>query len=363
MIVLLAALVACGKDEAKVEAIRPVLLHTVALGAGLAQDVYSGEVRARHEADLGFRIAGKLVARLVDTGASVKKGQPLARLDPQDVQLNASAAKAQLAAAQADLSFAKAELDRYADLVAKKFVSQAVYDGKLNTHNAAKARLEQAEAQYDVSRNQAAYATLVADQDGVITAVSAEAGQVVAAGQAVLRLAQPREKEVLVNVSENKLAALRAAKSLAVSLWSNPARMYAARVREISPGVDATTRTFAVRVSLPDADDAVALGMTANVLVQGAAAEGVAVLPMTALTESAGAPAVWVFDAASGKVALRAVKVGEYREGAVTVTSGLANGEQVVAAGVHKLVAGQVVKPMAAAAAAAPVAASAAAAK
>jgi multidrug efflux system membrane fusion protein len=348
MLVFLAALTGCGKDEAKIEAIRPVLLHTVAIGAGLAQDVYSGEVRARHEADLGFRIAGKLVARLVDTGAAVKKGQALARLDPQDVQLNAAAAKAQLASAQADLSFAKAELDRYADLAARKFVSQAVYDGKLNAHKAAKARLEQAEAQYDVSRNQAAYATLVADQDGVITAVAAEPGQVVAAGQAVVRLAQPREREVLVNVSENKLAALRAARSLAVSLWSRPEKIYAARIREISPGVDAATRTFAVRVSLPDADDAVALGMTANVLVQGAAADGVAVLPMTALTESAGVPSVWIFDPATGKVALRAVKVGEYREGAVTITSGLANGEQVVSAGVHKLVPGQVVKAMAA---------------
>ncbi len=345
-LVLPALLAACGPGEQKAEVIRPVLLQKVVLGAGLGQDVYSGEVRARHEADLGFRIAGKIVARLVDTGARVKKGQALARLDPQDVQLNAEAAKAALAANRADYGFAKSELDRYADLVEKKFVSQTVYEGKLNAHNAAKAKLEQAQAQYDVSRNQAGYATLLADQDGVITAVSAEAGQVVAAGQAVVRLAQPREKEVVVNVSENKLASLRNAKRLAVSLWSSPEKIHAARVREISPGVDATTRTFTVKISLPDADEGVALGMTANVLVEGASASTVAVLPMTALTESAGAPAVWVFDPASGKVALRAVKVGEYREGAVIVTSGLANGEQVVSAGVHKLIAGQVVKPL-----------------
>jgi RND family efflux transporter MFP subunit len=343
---LLALLAGCGQEEQKAEAIRPVLLQKVVLGAGAGQDVYSGEVRARHEADLGFRIGGKIVARLVDTGATVKKGQPLARLDPQDVQLNADAARAQLAAAQADYGFAKAELERYADLVAKKFVAQTVYDGKLNAHNAAKARLDQAQAQLDVSRNQAAYATLAADQDGVITAVLAEPGQVVTAGQAVVRLAQPREKEVVVNVSENKLAALRAAKTVAVSLWSAPEKIYEARIREISPGVDAATRTFTVKVSLPGADAAVALGMTANLLVQGDAAGRLAVLPMTALTETAGAPAVWVFDPATGKVALRAVKVGEYREGAVTITAGLADGEQVVSAGVHKLVAGQVVRAL-----------------
>jgi len=367
VLALLGALAACGKEEAKPAAIRPVLLHVVTIGAGLGQDVYSGEVRARHEADLGFRIAGKLVARLVDTGATVKKGQPLARLDPQDVQLNAAAAKAQRAAAEADAAFAKSELDRYADLVAKKFVSQTVFDGKLNAYNAARAKFEQAQAQYEVSRNQAAYATLVADQDGVITAVSAEAGQVVAAGQAVMRLAQPREREVLVNVSENKLPTLRAARALAVSLWSVPGKVYAARIREISPGVDAATRTFAVRLSLPDADAAVALGMTANVLVQGAAADGVAVLPMTALTEAAGAPAVWIYQtepgAQQGRVALRAVKVGEYREGAVTITSGLAGGELVVSAGVHKLVAGQVVRPAAVASTAPAAAAPATAAK
>ena len=346
-LLLALVLAACGQGEQKTEAIRPVLLQKVVLGVGQNQDVYAGEVRARHEADLGFRIGGKIIARLVDVGARVKKGQALARLDPQDTQLNADAAKAQLAAAQADASFANAELDRYASLLEKKFISQAQYAAKLNTHNAAKARLDQAQSQYDVSRNQAAYATLVADQDGVITAVMAEPGQVVAAGQAVLRLARPEEKEVLINVSENKLAALRAAKTVAVSLWSSPEKIHPARVREISPGVDATTRTFAVKVSLPGADETVALGMTANVLVQGAGADTLVVLPLTALIEAKGAPSVWVFDAASGKVNLRAVKVGEYRENAVTITSGLAEGEQVVTAGVNRLLPGQVVRALA----------------
>jgi len=339
-------LAACGQGEQKTEAIRPVLLQKVLLGAGQNQDVYAGEVRARHEADLGFRIGGKIVARLVDVGARVKKGQALARLDPQDTQLNADAARAQLAAAQADASFAKAELDRYASLLEKKFISQAQYEAKLNSHNAAKARLDQAQSQYDVSRNQAAYATLLADQDGVITAVLAEPGQVVAAGQAVLRLARPEEKEVLINVSENKLAALRAAKSVTVSLWSSPEKIHPARVREISPGVDAASRTFAVKVSLPGADETVALGMTANVLIQGAGADTLVALPLTALIEAKGVPSVWVFDAASGKVNLRTVKVGEYRENAVTITSGLADGEQVVTAGVNRLLPGQVVKAM-----------------
>lgn len=343
---LLALLAACGQDEQKTAAIRPVLLQKITLGASQNQDVYAGEVRARHEADLGFRIGGKMVARLVDVGARVKKGQALARLDPQDAQLNADAAKAQLAAAQADASFAKAEIDRYASLLEKKFISQAQYEGRLNTHSMARARLEQSQSQYDVSRNQAAYATLIADQDGIITAVLAEAGQVVGAGQAVLRLARPEEKEVLINVSENKLAGLRAATSVAVSLWSSPDKIYPARVREISPGVDAASRTFTVKVSLPGADEAVALGMTANVLIQGDSSSKRVALPLTALTETNGAPAVWVFDAASGKVSLRTVKVGEYRENAVTITAGLADGEQVVTAGVNRLQPGQVVRAM-----------------
>jgi RND family efflux transporter MFP subunit len=242
----------------------------VSIGGTGAATVFAGEVKARHESELGFRIGGKIVARLVDVGAHVKKGTPLARLDPADVALQAQAAKAAVAAAQTEHEFAKAEFDRYDNLYRQKFVSGSALDQKRNVMNANAAKLEQAQAQLAVASNQAGYATLVADQDGVVTTVSAEVGQVVTSGQPVVRVAREDEREVAISVPENRLDELKAAKRLAVALWANPDKVYAATVREIAPAVDASTRTFAVRVSIvaPDAD--VRWGMTANVLALGA---------------------------------------------------------------------------------------------
>ncbi len=180
----------------------------------------------------------------------------------------------------------------------------------------------------------------------MITVVNAEVGQVVQAGQAVFRLAQADQREVLINVPENRLADLNTAKRLGVVLWANPGRIYQARIREVAPAVDATTRTFAVRVSIVDADAAVRWGMTANLVLQGEGIVDAAVLPLTSVYQKDGKPAVWVFDPASKQVNLRAVEVGMYREDGVVVRSGLQNGEWVVTAGVHKLVPGQPVRPL-----------------
>jgi RND family efflux transporter MFP subunit len=346
LLVALVTLAGCAKHETPAEAVRPVKLARVALGQAGAATVFAGEVKPRHESELGFRIGGKLVARLVDVGAHVKKGTPLARLDPSDVALQAQASKAAVAAAQTEYEFAKAEFDRYDNLYRLKFVSASALDQKRNVMNANAAKLEQARAQLAVASNQAAYATLVADQDGVVTAVSAEVGQVVTAGQPVVRVAREEEREVAIAVPENRLDELKGAGRLAVVLWANQDRQYPAKVREIAPAVDAATRTFAVRVSILAPDAAVQWGMTANVVLQGGTEPATALVPSSAIYHAEdGKPAVWIYDPATRKVSLREVTLDAFREDGALVAAGLADGEWIVAAGVHKLRAGQTVKP------------------
>lgn len=339
------ALAGCGGGQEHVETLRPALVIQVQPNVDADRNVYSGEVRARHEVDLAFRIGGKLITRQVEIGGVVKAGEILARLDPADSALNAESAKAQAAAGETEYRYAKAELARYATLLEKKFISQAVYDAKLNAFNAAKARYEQASSQAVVAGNQAGYATLRADRAGVITAVNADPGQVVAAGQPMFRLAQPEEKEVVVAVPENRLAELRASPEVAIRLWAEPTKIYRGKVREISPNADAATRTFIVKASVFGAGPEVRLGMTASVLFNGAAAPSV-LLPLAAVTQKDGQASVWVVEGADNKVAPRPVKLGSYREDGVTVVSGLSVGERIVAAGVHKLLPGQAVRPL-----------------
>lgn len=345
-IVAVALLASCAREAAPPEPVRPVVLSKVAIGAAQDVAVFAGEVKPRHEADLAFRIAGKLVERRVEVGSAVRRGQALARLDPADVALQAQAQEAAVAAARTDEAYARAELQRYEDLYKQKFVSASALDQKRAAMNAAAARLEQALATLAVTRNQAGYATLVAPADGVVTAVAAEAGQVVAAGQVVIRLAQTGEREVVIAVPEHRLAEIRTARQLAVVLWADPQKRYPAQVREIAPAVDAATRTFAVRVAVPGADTALGWGMTAAVAVIGAGDARAALVPLASIYHGAdGKPAVWVYDLGSGKVSLRAVELGAFREDGAVVTRGLADGEWIVAAGANKLVEGQVVRP------------------
>jgi RND family efflux transporter MFP subunit len=336
---------ACGKPEPPPETVRPVTLAQVSLGGVGELAVFAGEVKPRHEADLGFRIAGKIVERRVDVGAAVRRGQVLARLDPADVSLQARSAEAAVAAARTDDAFARAELLRYEDLFRQKFVSASALDQKRAVADAAAARVEQAQANLQVQRNQADYATLAASDEGVITAVAGEVGQVVTAGQPVMKIARTAEREVAIAVPESRIEEVRGAARLEVVLAANPDKRYAARVREISPSVDSVTRTFAVRVAVPEADAALGWGMTANVI---AAAPGVptrALIPLTSIYHQPdGAPAVWIYDPATQKVALRAVVLGPYREDGVLV-GGLAHGEWIVAAGVNKLQPDQRVRP------------------
>ena len=334
-LLLLAA--ACGDEKTVAEAPRPVLTQTVIPGASATREVYSGEIRARHETDLGFRVAGKLVARTADAGARVRKGQVLARLDPQDARLAAQAAAAQAAAAEGDFALAKSELDRHADLLARKFISQSAFDAKQNAYNAARARVEQSRSQAAISANQEGYTTLTADADGVVLSVSAEPGQVVAAGQPVLRLAHSGEKEVVVNAPESQLARFKVGQPVLISVWADASNVFVGRVREIAGGADAVTRTYAVRIAAPSAPEQAQLGMSANVVLNSGEDPTLVLLPLTALARDGANAAVWVVDPASSKVKLRSVVLGQYREDGVTITAGLHPGDVVVTAGVHKL--------------------------
>ncbi len=341
-----ALLGACG-DKAVVSApVAPPLVVTqkaVAGDAG-AHASFAGEVRARSESALGFRVAGKIIARLVDVGVTVKAGTPLARLDARDLQLNSAGARSQLAATQADLTQAHAEYARYNDLFQKKFVSAVEIDRRKATLDVAQARLEQAKAQLSVADNQNTYAVLAADRAGVITAVEADVGQVVAAGQTVVRLAREGEKEILITVPENGLLAVQSAQRMAINLWAAPGKRYSGKVREISPIADAVTRTYAVRIAVADADADMRLGMTASVLLLQSGAGNAVVLPLTAIYQQGTNTAVWIVDAAAQTVKLTPVTVGVYREDTVTVLSGIQAGDVVVTAGVHKLTQGQKVR-------------------
>ncbi|APV50586.1 hypothetical protein BWI17_13345 [Betaproteobacteria bacterium GR16-43] len=334
----------CGGAKTATEPVRPVITQKVAVGASVTREVYSGEVRARYETEMGFRVAGKILKREVDAGARVKQGQVLARLDPEDAKLASDAARAQVASADADLALAKAELDRSRDLLQQKFISQSAYDVKQNVYAAAKARHDQMASQAAVSSNQASYTTLVADADGVVLVAMAEPGQVVGAGQPIMKVARAGEKEVVINAPESQLARFKVGDAVGLALWSDPTRVFAGRIREVAGGADPVTRTYTVKVTAIDPPPNAQIGMTANVIFRPASDAALVLLPLTAIAGERDAPAVWVVDPKTNAVQPRRVKVGQFREDGATVTEGLASGEVVVTAGVHKLRAGQVVR-------------------
>lgn len=327
----IALLTACGKDVPPAEPLRPVLTSVLGETAGSETVTYSGEVRSRYETQLGFRIPGKISARLVDAGAIVKAGDVLARLDPADTALAAAAADAQLA-------LADAEARRYRELRAKNFVSQAALDAK---ETAWKAALAQA----SLARNQSAYTALKADQAGVVGLVAGEVGQVVSAGQVVFRVARSDTLEVAVSIPEMRMPEVRGLSDAEVTLWTDSTARYRGVIRELSPVADPTTRTFAARISILDPDPRVLLGMTANVHFRRAGGDARLTVPLTAVFQKDGKPALWVVGA-DQTLALRPVEVASYGETSAVLasTAGIKAGERIVTAGVHKLTAGEKVR-------------------
>ncbi len=317
---------------------RPVQVERVKFERDGANREFVGVVRARYETDLGFRVAGKIVSRLINNGDVVHAGDVIARLDPQDFVLQVESAEAELAAATSNLAQARAEAERYATLKTRGFAAVADFDRKNAARDEAEGRLERARRTLDLARNQLSYAELKADADGVITATPAEAGQVVAIGQSVARLARHGEKEAVVALPESWLGEARKSQA-SMRLWSDPDRRFTARLRELSPQADAATRTYAGRFTIADADETVALGMTATVTLARTADAKIAKLPLAAVLNRGSGPAVYVVDA-SGALELRDVKVAAFTEDAALVTDGVRDGETIVTLGVQKLQAG-----------------------
>lgn len=332
---------ACSKPPAAEEPIRAVKLMTVGVGNIQSSLEFSADVRARVESRLGFRVGGKVVRRAVDLGQTVKAGQVIAQLDAQDYKLAADAARAQVAAAQTNRDLAAADFKRFKELRDQNFISGAELERRDTALKSAQAQLEQAQAQLNSQGNQAGYTTLVADVSGVVTAVNAEVGQVVAAGTPVVQIAQDGPRDVVFAVPEDKVALIKQGSKVDVRVWASKTQVEG-MVREVAASADPVTRTFTVKVAL-DAKDALPLGTTVSVLPKALDRGAVQVikLPTSALLKSGDGSRVWVLDTASMTVKAQPVVVATADGNDAVITQGLAPGMQVVVAGVHVLSPGQ----------------------
>jgi RND family efflux transporter MFP subunit len=330
------ALSGCNDKVAeKVTPGRPVLVATVHYEPASPERSFVGTIKPRIETDMGFRVPGKVAKRLVEVGDTVAVGQQLATLDEVDLKLQAEQAEAEFSAATGVLAQAGAAEQRARDLRAKGWATDATLDSAKAAGDEARARLNRAERSVDLTKNSLSYATLEADTRGVVTATLVEPGQVVASGQTAIRVARFGEKEAVVAIPETLLG--RAKDGVAsVSLWSEPGKKYAAKLREVAPSADAATRTYLAKFSLPDADDHVSLGMTATLTLCDPATERVARVPLSALFSEGAEPSLYVVDEA-GEVALKPVKVKSYESNDVVISGGVEEGTKVVVLGVQKL--------------------------
>jgi RND family efflux transporter MFP subunit len=330
------ALAGCNDSAAQRAApTRPVLVTTVHYEAEAPERSFVGTIKPRIETDMGFRVPGKIAKRLVEVGQTVDVGQPLATLDEVDLKLQAEQAEAELRAATGVLAQAAAAEQRAKDLRAKGWTTDAQMDQARAAADEARARLNRAQRSVELTNNSLSYATLVADTRGVVTATLVDPGQVVASGQTAIRVARFAEKEAVVAIPETLLN--RAKDGLAsVTLWSEPNRKYAAKLREIAPTADPATRTYLAKFSLPEAGDSVSLGMTATLTLADPETMRVARLPLSALFSEGGDPSLYVVND-KGDVAPKQVTVKSYESHDVVITGGVDEGAKVVVLGVQKL--------------------------
>jgi RND family efflux transporter MFP subunit len=334
LIVAALGLAACSQEKAATvaEIIRPVKVVEIGEAQTTRQLDYSGSVRARVEMNLGFRVAGKVTERLVDIGQHVNAGDVLARIDPSDYELSVKSAQASLDAAERQVEIVDIAKKRAEQLYAKTFAPKSQLDQATLTYDQAVATRDSARSQLTQAQNQVQYADLKASKDGIVTTVSADVGQVVAAGTPVMTVAVDGEKEVLIAVPEMDIAGFRPGKEVKASFWSDDALTLEGKVREVAGSADAQSRTFAVRVSLPN-DPRVLLGMTANVAATVGSKAQLVSIPLTAMAEKDGKQIVWTVDRASDTVHRRPIKVANFTADGVAVADGLKQGDVVVAAG------------------------------
>jgi RND family efflux transporter MFP subunit len=340
---LLAALTACqGEALETAQPERPVLVQSVAYEPRAPERTFVATIRPRLESDLGFRVAGKVARRLVNVGEAVKDGQALATLDEADLRLQQEQAEAEIKAGSAALVQAEAELKRITALRSQGWSTAAGLERQTALTEEARGRVARAERSLSLAENALSYATLKADSDGVVTATQVEPGQVVTAGQPAVRIARLSEKEAVIAVPEAQIALVRDG-SASLTLWSEPGKRYEAKLRELAPSADPTTRTYLARFSIPKADAQVQLGMTATVTTGDATSSRIARLPLSSLHNQGSGPAVWVIDV-DGRPVLRPVTVEAYEARHVLVARGVSEGDRVVTLGVQKLDPGQRVR-------------------
>lgn len=325
---------------------RPVKVFRVGNSSVGAVTSYAGEVRARFETTLSFRVTGKILARPVEIGDRVHKGQLLAKLDTSDFRLSVESIKAQLKSAIADRDFSKDDLTRYRELLDQKVISNPDFDRHQTAYTNAQERVAALEAQLKQTANQLHYTELSADREGVITALKVEKGQVIAAGQPVAKLAQLDEKEIHFDLPEQRISEIKIHQAVAVTLLSANERKFNAKIREISASADPASRTYRAKAILLDGQEAAHLGMTATVWVDSDNAERIAV-PLAAVFTSQSKPKqqqVWLIDETTSTVKAVPVQLGSALPGELISIEGLQPGQLIVSAGVQRLKESQAVR-------------------
>lgn len=333
---------ASGRPQVADENVMNVRTVTIGMSGGNHGYTYAGEVRGRYESQLAFQVNGKIIKRNVELGSVVSTGDVLMQIDAKDIRQTVAGSSAQVASAESQLQLAESNLQRYRRLLDQGAVSQALYDQYVNAYQVALAGVRQAASQYAQGANQLDYSVLRADKPGVVSGITAEAGQVVSAGQTVITVVQDGEREVEISVPENRLATLQSAGQITASFWALPQVTVEGRIREIAPMADPVTRTFKIRIRLLNPPPELKLGMTAAIHVADDAAQPAVTIPLAAVFQDGDTPAVWVVK--DNVLALRPIATGEFGNGTIQAVSGLNPGDRIVTAGVHKLKEGQKVK-------------------
>jgi multidrug efflux system membrane fusion protein len=351
LMLIVAVLTACGNREQAAQPPRPVLVVRADAAVGPVADgltAYAGEIRAREETTLSFRIGGKVIRREVDVGDRVRRGDLLAELDPGDLQLQVESLQAQRIAADAQLARARADHARIVSLAKDQLVSRSSLDQQTAALRAAEGQAHAARAQFDLARNQSGYSQLRAPQDGIIANRQIEAGQVVDAGKGAFTLAVDGGREVAFALPETTIRDFGVGQPVVIELWSVQGQRLSGRIREIAPAADAQTRTYAARATLdPGIAQRIDLGQSARVYIPAAQNGDVMRLPLSAVHRGDNdTTVVWVVDPKTPKVRRVPVRIGPYAATGVTVLSGLESADWVVAAGGHLLHEGQVVLPV-----------------
>lgn len=342
--IISASLSACNEVEVEAKPIRPAQVWQVGEGPSASISAYSGQVHARYETYLAFRVNGKVISRSVELGDRITPDQILAQLDTNDLDLQVASAEANLQAAKSELTTARDELKRIRDLFKKDFISQTAVDNQRNRYRAAQSQAKSAQAQLDLAKNQSGYSNLKSDTAGVVTKIDIEAGQVISAGQPAVRIAQEGEYEIHIRVGEQAVKNLQQGQSVKISLWTEKETSLPGEIRDIAPAAD-DNRTWLIKVNLLNKNAGLKSGMTAKVLFKTENNLQLSWLPATALFQQDKQPAVWLVTQ-DQSVKLQPIKLERYLENGILV-SGLDQGLQIVAAGVNRLHVGQAIQPIA----------------